>query len=81
MNKAGEEEIPLLLEEFYPEVGTEGHTTAGSDSQGHEPPATATSVQSGSPCTQPGVQPRKTPLTNKLGKGVQEANPLNGGNN
>ncbi|MBP8172948.1 hypothetical protein [Aeromonas salmonicida] len=75
----GEEEIPLLLEEFYPEVGTDGNSAEGTDIQGHEPQATATPAQSGSPKTPPKVQPRKAPLTSKLGKGAQVPNPLNSG--
>ena len=75
----GEEEIPLLLEEFYPEVSTEENRAEGPDTQGHEPQATATSAQRGVPEVRPKVQPRKTPLTNKLGKGARVPNQPNGG--
>ncbi|MDL5384995.1 recombination directionality factor [Aeromonas hydrophila] len=71
-----EEEVPMLLEEFYPEPGNDAMAN------GIEITATANvaNVIPNYPASTPTkTQPRKSPLTHKLGKGDTSPNPLNGG--
>ena len=61
-----DEEVPMLLEEFYPEANTDetanGNAGAGTTTSLNAPQSQATS-------TPQRPQPRSSPLTNKLGKG------------
>ncbi|MFB2844322.1 hypothetical protein ACE1BJ_23530, partial [Aeromonas jandaei] len=59
-----DEEVPMLLEEFYPEVENgENSSTASTSEQAMETHK---------------LQPRKTPLTHKLGKQAFTTNQVNG---
>ncbi|HHP5404291.1 TPA: hypothetical protein ACSCX2_001005 [Aeromonas veronii] len=67
-----DEEVPMLLEEFYPQVCTDetanGNAGAETTTSLHAPQSQATS-------TPPKPQPRRSPLTNKLGKGTPSPSP------
>ena len=60
-----DEEVPMLLEEFYPEASTDetnGNASAEATTSHSTPQGQATR-------TPQRPQPRRSPLTNKLGKG------------
>lgn len=71
-----DEEVPMLLEEFYPEASTDetanGNASADATTSHSAPQSQATR-------TPQRPQPRRSPLTNKLGKGSPSPPPVNGG--
>lgn len=70
-----DEEVPMLLEEFYPEASsdeTNGNASAEATTSHSTPQGQATR-------TPQRPQPRRSPLTNKLGKGTPSPPPVNGG--
>ena len=66
-----DEEVPMLLEEFYPEASadeTNGNASAEATTSHSAPQSQATK-------TPQRPQPRRSPLTNKLGKGSPSSSP------
>jgi len=64
----------MELEEFYPEASTEASHAEASENLGQPQSLVSTSAQRANPPSK--VQPRKSPLTNQLGKGAPATNPL-----
>jgi hypothetical protein len=68
-----DEEVPMLLEEFYPEANSD------ETANGNAGAVATTSLNAPqSQATRNRPQPRRSPLTNKLGKGTHPS-PVNGG--
>nr|WP_238325222.1 hypothetical protein [Aeromonas hydrophila] len=63
-----DEEVPMLLEEFYPEANNDETANGNAGVE-----ATTSHAAPQRP------QPRRSPLTNKLGKGTPSPPPVNGG--
>ena len=61
-----DEEVPMLLEEFYPEANSD--ETANGNA-GAEAATSRNAPQSQATIASQRPQPRRSPLTNKLGKG------------
>ncbi|WP_429039995.1 hypothetical protein [Aeromonas veronii] len=67
-----DEEVPMLLEEFYPEANSD---ETANDNAGVEATTSHAAPQSQATRTPQKPQPRRSPLTNKLGKGTPSPSP------
>jgi hypothetical protein len=77
-----DEEVPMLLEEFYPEANTDEAANGINGINGINGSEATTSLhvpQGKATRTPQRPQPRRSPLTNKLGKGTPPPLPVNGG--